>query len=68
MGRVNNNNYQLKRIHGNILMQNYRNYIFYLYLSHTRGRERQRDRETEKEVVRGRVREQILFVIYHHSL
>ena len=29
MGRVNNTNYQLKRLHGNILMKNFRNYIFF---------------------------------------
>ena len=32
MGRVNNTNYQLKRLHGNILMKNFRNYIFFFFV------------------------------------
>ena len=32
MGRVNNTNYQLKRLHGNILMKNFRNYILFFFV------------------------------------
>jgi hypothetical protein len=52
MGRF-NTNCHFRRLHENILMQNFRNYIFYLYLTNTMWREterqRQRDRETERD-------------------
>jgi hypothetical protein len=44
--------------------------LYFLSLAYTkrqRDKETERQKETEREVVRGRVRDILLFVIYYHS-